>query len=167
MKSGGDFNRVKIFALDVLNERKFKQTVAVDGADQRRNFGQASQARRTPAALARNDAISILSVSIDHDGLQHAMDADRLRKLVDLVAIEDVARLLFARLNLVEGYIVELFEIFGQRRLGQRGGPAVAVGVWGSVVGAGRWGKRAESPLPSTLRGFRSGSFCISQNFLC
>jgi hypothetical protein len=63
-------------------------------------------------------------IAIDDDRLQHSMHSYRLGEFVDLVAIEHIAWLLLTRVDLVERYIMELFEVLGQHRFGQRWGGA-------------------------------------------
>ena len=50
-----DFNRIKIFTLDVLNQRKFKQAIAINRTNQCWNFckpgSRAARQRRSPAII--------------------------------------------------------------------------------------------------------------------
>ena len=45
------------------------------------------------------------------------MNADGLGKLANLIAVENIARLFFARLDLVERNVVKFFEVLRQRLL--------------------------------------------------
>ena len=118
MEGRRNFNRIKIFTLDIFNQRKFKQAIAINRTNQCWNLCKPGQSGGPPATLAGDNAITIFSISVYNNRLQHAMNADGLGKLANLIAVENIARLLFARLDLVERNVVEFFEVLRQACFG-------------------------------------------------
>ena len=55
----GDFDRIQVFALDVLDECDFQQAVLGKILNDHRNFGEAGQSCGSPAALAGYQLIAV------------------------------------------------------------------------------------------------------------
>ena len=89
------FQRIQVFALNILDNRDFERSVVVQLPDQGRYDGQARLLRRPPAPLTGDDFIRvrIAGRGPHQDRLQHALVADRGFELRDLGLGEVSARL--------------------------------------------------------------------------
>ena len=71
----GDFNRVEVFALDVLDEGNFEEAVVGEVLDDDGYFGEASESGGTPAAFARDELIAVIFPAND-EWLDDAVGGD-------------------------------------------------------------------------------------------
>ena len=74
------FERVELFALDVLDDRVLEHRGVVCDPNDRGNRLKADSARRAPAALAGDQLVRTVLSRTDQDRLEHANFADGLRK---------------------------------------------------------------------------------------
>src|SRR6202008_1180093 len=75
----GFLDRVKIAALDILEQRDLERIGIVELADDDRDFVQPRALRRAPAALAGDDLV-VPTMRADKDRLEHAARRNRLRQ---------------------------------------------------------------------------------------
>ena len=95
-------HRRQVPPLDVLDERDEEVVAILEPLpDEDRDAGEAGEARRPDAALARQDPEPV-AVAGDEDRLEDPRLLDRPRQLLDPVVVEPAARLLAVRLEVVE-----------------------------------------------------------------
>jgi hypothetical protein len=95
--------RRQVLALEVLDDRDLERRVVVDVLDQRGDRLEAGLPRRAPAPFAGDDLLRVRSERPDQDRLEDAMLADRGRKLVEGLLLEDETRLLRVRFDVIDG----------------------------------------------------------------
>ena len=93
------FNRVQVFALEVLNQRDFHLRRHIHLADDARHAVKPRHPRSAPAALARDDAIAPAVHRHHQNGLQKPLFPDGLRQLRDAFLGERPPRLVGIRVN--------------------------------------------------------------------
>ena len=88
------FERIEVGALHVLDDRELERFLVVDLADDDRHFVQPGPLRRAPAAFAGDDLENVRILARPHQQrLHHALFADRIGQLFELVRIEIAARI--------------------------------------------------------------------------
>ena len=134
------FQRIEVFALDVLDQRHGDDGAVVQVADHHRHIGQAGFLRGAPAAFAGHDLVTLAARQLaHHDRLDHALGLDRLGQLAQLGRVHAHARLVLAGLQLLDR---DLAQAFAGLRLGRRGRRR----PWGRAVLPGHGPGRAFSP---------------------
>ena len=114
------FERIQVFALNVLDQRHGDGGIVFDVADYRRYFLEACQLCGAPAAFAGNDlvahgaAVRGLHRSCN-DRLDDALCFDRPRQILQAVLTHIHAWLILATLQLLDGYLFQ--NIAGERCL--------------------------------------------------
>ncbi|MNS93027.1 hypothetical protein D3C72_1271800 [compost metagenome] len=116
----GLFERIEVFALDVLDQRHRDDGAVFQLAHHHRHFVQASQLRGAPAAFAGHDLEAVRTQLAHQDGLDHALGLDRFGQLGELGLIHVAARLVLARLQLAHRQLAQHFT--GQRLDHRRAG---------------------------------------------
>src|SRR5690349_14152523 len=91
-------DRVEIFALDVLDQRKLGSGRIVNVADERRNLVQARPLGSAPSTLAGDDLEPVVR-GPHEDWLKNTALRDRIREFVDRLLVELHAGLNRARLD--------------------------------------------------------------------
>ncbi len=114
------FERIEVFALDVLDERHGDGGFIGHLADDGRNGGETGDLRGAPAAFAGDDFIALRCArrgAIDgahDDGLDDSLRLDRRRQFFERFLAHVDARLVFATLQQIEREIGEF--VTGQLR---------------------------------------------------
>ena len=128
------FERVEVFALDVLDERHRDGGFIGHLANDRRHGGEARDLRGAPAAFAGDDFVALRFArrgavdGANDDGLDDALRLDRRRQLFERFLAHVDARLVLASLQQVEREIGEFVtgQLGGRRRGRGAGAPAGA-----------------------------------------
>lgn len=102
-----DFYGVEILTLYVLHEGHLHDVLVVDGAYVGRYGLEPGHLRGTPTSFTCDDLESVLCSLAERDGLYDAYLAYAVGQLLQLVVIEEAARLVGVRLYLVERYLVD------------------------------------------------------------
>ena len=118
------FERIEIFALDVLDERHRDGGFVGHPANDGRNGGEARDLRGAPAAFAGDDLVALRFAGrgavdgANDDGLDDSLRLDRCRQLFERFLAHVDARLVLAPLQQVEREIGELVtgQLRGRRR---------------------------------------------------
>ena len=98
------FDRVQILALDVFDQRHLEQRLLLAGrhvAHDDRHAQEAGELCGAPAAFAGDDLKSIADLA-DHDRLDDAVGADRLRELLQARIVDVAARLKVVGLEAID-----------------------------------------------------------------
>ena len=114
----GFFDGVKVFALEVFDERELGHLAVIRLDDDGGHFGKTGDARGAPAALARDDLIVAGRKAADRQRLDNAVLADGIGQILQSLFIEVAARLIGVGFDLRDGEI----EVVG--RVGAQGGVA-------------------------------------------
>ena len=101
----GLLDRVKVFALEILDKRQLERRSVVHVADDDRHLGQAGYLRGSPAALPGDELVAALARP-HNQRLHDAILADRLGQLVQRGIVKPVARLHCARENFADRYLI-------------------------------------------------------------
>ena len=98
------FQRIEVFALDVLDQRHRRGGLVVDVAHQHRDRLEAGQLRRAEAALAGDDLVAHRAIELADRAHQHrlhdALALDRGGQFVQRAFVHARARLVFTGLQL-------------------------------------------------------------------
>ena len=105
---GSLFERVQVFALDVLDQGHRDGGLVRHFAHHDGHVGQAGLLCGTPATFAGNDFVTVATDTAHDDGLDHALRLDRFGQLGQTFRIHAGARLVAARLQLVRGQGAQL-----------------------------------------------------------
>ncbi|MDQ1190762.1 hypothetical protein QE447_003265 [Stenotrophomonas sp. SORGH_AS282] len=105
----GFFERVEVFALDVLDQRHRNDGAVFQLAHHHRHFVQAGQLRRAPAAFAGHDLEAVRAQLADQDRLDHALRLDGIGQLGELGFVHVAARLVLARLQVLDRQLAQHF----------------------------------------------------------
>ncbi len=141
------FQRVELFAVQVLQQGVPEHVVIGRRADERGNMGQAGDLAGAPASLPHDELEGPRRVLAHHDGLEQPDLADGRRQLQQGVLVEDASRLFGVRADRVDGQLAVA---------DAEGGASSTVdenvrraGSTGAVDGCGR-NQRSESPAQPT-----------------
>ena len=113
------FQRIEVFALDVLDQRHRDDGAVVDLAHDHGHIGQAGELRGAPAAFAGDDLVFVPAGFAHDDGLDHALRLDRLGQFGQPLRIHAGARLVTARMqqaDLQRAHAVAAHVLGGGRR---------------------------------------------------
>jgi hypothetical protein len=88
----GDFDRVQVFPLDVLDERDFEEMLVGNVLDYGGQLREAREFRRAPATLAGDELITV-AMRPDNQRLDDAVCGDGIGKLLEPRRIEYYAGL--------------------------------------------------------------------------
>ena len=99
----GLFDRVQVFALDVLHQRQGDGLAVVHVAHHHRNALQAGALRGSPAPFPGDDLEAARLAPAHDDGFDDALGANGLRQFLDAFLAEPRARLAGAAKQLVNG----------------------------------------------------------------
>ncbi|MNU90834.1 hypothetical protein D3C71_807120 [compost metagenome] len=110
------FDRVEVFALDVLDQRNGNGRFIRHIAHHRRNGFLPGLLTGAPAAFTGNDFKAATANRAYHDRLHHALGLDRQCQLFECLRIHITTRLVFAALEQVQGQVLQL-TVIGLRRL--------------------------------------------------
>jgi hypothetical protein len=97
---------VQVLAVDVLDQRVPEKRIFPGQTNDRRNRRQACQLCRTDTALPHDDLEAIL-LRTNHDRLKYPDGRDACRKLLECFLIKGRARLLWVRVDPIQGNIDE------------------------------------------------------------
>src|SRR5690606_29507682 len=88
------FQRIEIGTLHVLDDRDLERFLVADLEQRDRNVMHARALRRAPAPLAGDDLVLVFLAAdrTDEDRLENALLADRRGKIVELLGVENLAR---------------------------------------------------------------------------
>ena len=89
-------DRVKVLALDILDQRDLERSRIVEVANDDRDLVQPRALRRPPAALSRHDLI-IMTMRPHDDRLDQPARRDRCREFVEQMIVEMTPRLIGMR----------------------------------------------------------------------
>ncbi|CAI8970873.1 hypothetical protein EMIT0P43_70145 [Pseudomonas jessenii] len=110
------FNRVQVFALNVLDQRDGDRGFIGYIANHCRDGFLPGLLAGAPAAFAGNDFKAAAADRANHDGLHDALGLDRLRQLFERLRIHVTTRLVLAALEQIQGEMLQL-TLIGLRRL--------------------------------------------------
>jgi len=94
----GEFDWIQILALNILYDGQLESVCARDVGDNGWNCFASGLLTRSKSPLAHDEFESLTRAS-HNDGLQHAMQADGLRELVESSFVELAARLFRVWIN--------------------------------------------------------------------
>src|SRR5687767_5371208 len=131
------FDRVQVFALDVLDERNL-QGVAVGERlfDDDRDHSKAGLLRGAEAALAGDEAVFVVAGTGDDEGLDDAVLANAAGEVLDRGVVEGPPRLVGVRRDLFDGNVRQSRRHlwsggrFGRRLAGDEGAEAATEGFF-------------------------------------
>ena len=105
------FQRIEVFALNVLDQRHGQSRLVGNLADQRRHFGEPGQLRRAPAPLAGNDLVAVARAAqgAHENRLHQPLRLDRSGQLFERGRVHLRARLVLARLQTADRQRALLF----------------------------------------------------------
>ncbi|MNO60163.1 hypothetical protein D3C76_507670 [compost metagenome] len=109
LQGEGLFQRVEVFALDVLDQRHGNGSFVGHFADHGRDLVQASLLGGAPAALTGDDLEAVAIDRAHHDRLHHAMVANRVRELFQRLRVHVPARLVLATLDQLDRQVLQFF----------------------------------------------------------
>ncbi len=98
----GFFQRVQVFALDVLDQGHHRSGLVGHGLDQHRHLVQPGQPGGAEAAFASDDLVAPAVNRPHQDGLHHALALDALGQFVQRTLVHARARLVLAGLQAVQ-----------------------------------------------------------------
>jgi hypothetical protein len=98
----GDFDGIKIFALDVFDQADFKEVVVGGVLDDDGNFAQPGEAGGSPAAFTSDDFVAFADLT-DDQRLDDSVGFDGLGELTEAVWLKDGPRLEGVGINAVDG----------------------------------------------------------------
>src|SRR3569833_1127052 len=99
----GLFERSEVGALEVIDERALDRALGIDFLDDDRDLVEAGALGRTPSPLAGDQEVALGVRTRPHDERRdHAVRPDRLGELGELRLVELAARLLGARIELLD-----------------------------------------------------------------
>ncbi|MCY1180005.1 hypothetical protein D9M73_204320 [compost metagenome] len=107
----GLFDRVEVFALDVLDQRHGYGGLIGHIANHGRDLVQAGLLAGTPTTFAGDDLVAIIADRANHDRLHHALVLDRLRQFFQRLRIHVTAWLVLAALNDIKRQVLQFFLI--------------------------------------------------------
>jgi len=94
--------RREVLALEVLDDRDLESGVVVDLLDEGRDRRDAGLARRSPAALAGDQLVAVVTERPDEDRLEDAVLGDRGGELTQRVLVEHRPRLARVRFDPID-----------------------------------------------------------------
>jgi hypothetical protein len=98
----GDFDGVKVLALDVFDEGDFEEFFVGEILDNDGNRVESSHAGGTPAALAGDELVAVISAAND-EGLDEAVGADGVGEFAEALFDEDRTGLDGVGIDVVNG----------------------------------------------------------------
>lgn len=107
------FNRIKIGALKIFNEGKFKRFAIINIFYPHRDSIETSRFRCLPTTLACNDLISSVIHTTHDDRLQQTFTRNRRRKLFQFLLLEICTRLIRVRRDGINRkFVYSAFDLF-------------------------------------------------------
>ena len=99
VQGAGLLQWIEVGPLDVLDQADGDRGGLVDLADDHRDIGEPSLLGGPPAPFTGDDLVAVVAERPHHDGLDHALDGDRVRQLAQGVGVEVAARLIAPALD--------------------------------------------------------------------
>jgi hypothetical protein len=127
--------------------------VVVDLAHHHRHVAQLGQLRRAPAAFAGDDLVTLAADRTHHDGLDHALGAQRVGQLLQAGLIHVAARLVLAGLQGLDRQRTQAFAGGRGFRLGRRAAEQLAeAATEAAFLGGHQWVSWAAPAWPRSRR---------------